>query len=143
MKWLSRLIMILFFMPLLGCSNGPTATDPMMEKPMMKQPMAGMLSGSGGHQATGSVVVKKSMNGNTQLVLSEIKVDQVPDGRVYLAKGGDFRNGVELGVLQQFSGTVAFDIPDGIDPAAYDSVVIWCEEFDVEIGRADLPKMAM
>ena len=109
----------------------------------MEKTMAGMLSGSDGHHASGNVAVKKDMNGHAQLVLSDIKVDKVPDGHVYLAKDGDFRNGLELGKLNQFSGNVSFDIPDDVDLSAYDSVVIWCEQFDVEIGRADLPKMMM
>jgi hypothetical protein len=110
---------------------------------MMEKPMAGMLSGSDGHHASGNVAVKNNMEGHAQLVLTDIKVDKVPDGHVYLAKDGDFRNGVELGVLEQFSGTVSFDIPQEVDLSAYDSVVIWCEQFDVEIGRADLPKTMM
>lgn len=116
---------------------------PVMAGDMMEKPMAGMLSGSDGHHASGNVAVKKDMDGHAQLVLSDIKVDKVPDGHVYLAKDGDFRNGVELGVLEKFSGTVSYDIPNDVDLSAYDSVVIWCEQFDVEIGRADLPKMMM
>ena len=45
------------------------------------------------------------------LTLSDIKVDKVPGGYVYLTKNADRMHGVELGMLKQFSGTVSFDLP--------------------------------
>lgn len=132
------------FIPvLLALAISVLTSAPLAAGDMMEKPMAGMLSGSDGHHASGKVEIQKAMNGDARLVLSDIQVDQVPDGHVYLAEGGDFRNGVELGVLERFSGTVSFDIPQGVDVDLYDSVVIWCEKFDVEIGRAALPKMMM
>ena len=72
----------------------------------------------------------------TILTLADIRVDPVPDGRVYLAKGGDYSRGVELGKLTEFSGTVTYSIPAGVRAEDYDSVVIWCKKFNVEIGHA-------
>ena len=37
---------------------------------------------------------------------------------------------------------VKYSIPADVDPSDYDSVVIWCKKFDVEIGHASF-KMAM
>jgi len=102
----------------------------------------GMFSGSKGHSAAGQAVLSAGDMGPV-LVLREIKIDQVPDGRVYLARDADYRNGVELGRLQQFEGTITFPIPKDVDPAAFNSVVIWCKKFDVEIGRALLVKERM
>jgi hypothetical protein len=102
-----------------------------------------MLMGSGGHTAAGRVSFGMGMNDTHVLTLSDIKVDKVPDGYVYLAKNGDWMNGVQLGVLKQFTGTVSFDLPVGLDPDAYDTVVIWCKQFNVEIGRAHFGKKMM
>jgi hypothetical protein len=77
------------------------------------------------------------------LTLSDIEVDKVPDGYVYLTKNADRMHGVALGMLKQFSGTVSFDLPAGVNPKNYDSVVIWCKQFNVEIGRAYLSKKMM
>jgi hypothetical protein len=84
-----------------------------------------------------------ALNGETVLKLSGIEVDKVPDGYVYLTKDADHMSGVSEGRLKQFTGTVEFPIPMGIDPHDYDSVVIWCRQFNVEIGRAYLPKPMM
>ncbi len=92
------------------------------------------LTGVGGHQAEGTVMV--THEGNTfRLVLRDITVDRVPDGRVYLANDADYENGVELGRLTQFTGTVTYPVPSEINPRDYNSVVIWCKRFDVEIGH--------
>jgi hypothetical protein len=109
----------------------------------MEKMMPAMLMGSGGHHASGKVEFSMGMNAGHKLTLHDIKVDKVPDGYVYLAKDGDWRHGVEVGMLKQFSGTVSFDLPAGVNPDAYDSVVIWCKKFDVEIGRADYGKKMM
>ena len=101
----------------------------------MHDPRMGTLTGAGGHGAEGSV----NLNGHN-LILSNIHVDKVPDGRVYLANDAGYESAVELGLLTQFSGTLEFDIPDNVNPDDYNSVLIWCKKFSVEIGHADLKK---
>ena len=114
------------------------------EKTMQgEKAMQGMLSGSKDHHASGKIAWNKNMKGHTTLTLSDIKIDKVPDGYVYLAKGGDWRKGVELGRLKKFTGTVSFDLPMGVHAADYDSVVIWCKKFKVEIGQGTLPGTMM
>ncbi|MDN5942640.1 MAG: DM13 domain-containing protein [Nitrospira sp.] len=114
---------------------------------MMEGKMApirtGMLAGAGSHHAAGTASLTKDQSGHKTLNLTDIRVDQVPDGRVYLAKNGDYRTGIELGKLTQFSGMVDFPIPGTVNLEEYDSVVIWCKQFNVEIGRASLGKVTM
>ena len=98
----------------------------------------GMLTGAGGHGAEGSVDLK-----GHSLTLSNITVDKVPDGRVYLANDANYESSVELGTLKQFSGTVNFSIPNNVNPDEYNSVLIWCKKFSVEIGHADLKTSMM
>lgn len=113
------------------------------DKEMMGGKITGMLMGAKDHHASGTVALTKDMDGHTMLRVENLKVDKVPDGRVYLAKNGDYTNGVELGKLTQFSGTVQYAIPANVNPADYTSVVIWCKKFNVEIGRAMFESGAM
>ena len=114
-------------------------SDTMEKKTMMAPSKTAMLDGVDDHHAAGTVKFAHEM-GHNLLVLSGIKIDKVPDGHVYLAKQGNRKTGVDLGVLKQFSGDVSFKLPQGTDPDAYDSVVIYCEKFNVEIGRAEFKK---
>ena len=110
---------------------------------MMDGIVTGSLTGAGGHNASGTVAITKDNNGRIVLNMADIRVDRVPDGRVYLAKNGDYMQGVELGKLTQFDGAVSFTIPTSVKPEDYDSVVIWCRKFDVEIGHAFFGKVMM
>lgn len=118
--------------------------DSMMDKNKeLNKKMHAMLMGSDGHHAAGTVSFGMGMNKARVLTLSDIKVDKVPDGYVYLTKDGDWMHGVQVGMLKQFSGTVSFDLPAGVNPDDYDTVVIWCKKFNVEIGRAAFGKKMM
>ena len=127
-----------------GIMEGTTAA--MMEKggAMVKAEKAvagarfGYLAGADGHNALGTVLLTTDHHGNQILRLADITVDRVPDGRVYLARNADFTTGVELGKLTQFAGTVEFPIAATVHLQDYDSVVIWCKRFSVEIGHAFL-----
>jgi hypothetical protein len=110
----------------------------MQDKGMMDGQMTGMLTGAKDHHASGTVALTKDMGGHTVLRLENLTVDKVPDGHVYLAKDSDYATGAELGKLTTFSGTVEFPIPPGVNPSDYNSVVIWCKKFSVEIGHAML-----
>jgi hypothetical protein len=120
------------------------SNDGMMDKNKdMEKKIHGTLMGSDGHHAAGKISFGMGMNNAHVLTLSDIKVDKVPDGYVYLARDGDWMHGVEVGMLKQFSGTVSFDLPDGVNPEEFDTVVIWCKKFNVEIGRAAFGKKMM
>lgn len=161
MRWGFPLVLLAFgFLWLQGCSGATAEKEAMMEKKastmegkmmegkmtegkMMEGERTAKLSGAPGHNATGTVAITRDGNGHTLLSMTGLKVDRVPDGRVYLAKNGDYTKGVEVGKLTQFSGTVTFPIPANVRLEEYDSVVIWCRKFDVEIGRAFLGKDGM
>lgn len=110
---------------------------------MMEQTRNGTLSGLEGHHASGTVIVAKQDMGKLVVTLSGIKVEKVPDARVYLAKEGDYTKGIEIGLLKKFTGTVEFPVPEGTNLDEYDSVVIWCKKFNVGIGRAYFEKSMM
>ncbi|MGB7412966.1 MAG: DM13 domain-containing protein [Thermosynechococcaceae cyanobacterium] len=43
---------------------------------------------------------------------------------------------VSLGRLQNINGQQWYEIPSGVNPADYKSVVVWCREFNVTFGYA-------
>ena len=154
MKIMRHLGITVLSLSLLGWVAACAGTTPMMDKGMtsdmggqmdskMESKMDSMLYGSDGHLASGTISFAMGMNNRQVLTLSDIKVDKVPDGYVYLTKNANRMHGVELGKLKQFSGTVSFDLPAGVNPDDYDSVVIWCKKFNVEIGRAYFHKKMM
>ena len=126
----------------MGTAKGSKMMDKQMDS-SMDSGITGMFTGSEGHHAAGKITVSQGAMGKYVLTLSDIDVDKVPDGYVYLTNDGDRMHGVELGKLKQFSGTVSFDLPGGTHPENYNTVVIWCKKFNTEIGRARLAEKMM
>jgi hypothetical protein len=144
--WLTTFLILAVVGVLTACTASQDMMDKQMDSGMqgtMDNKADNMLMGTDGHHAAGTVSFGMGMNDKNVLTLSDIKVDKVPDGYVYLTKDGDWMHGVELGMLKQFSGTVSYDLPMGVNPEDYDSVVIWCKKFNVEIGRAYYTKKMM
>ena len=93
------------------------------------------LVGAAGHHASGTAALAKDRAGKSALTFSNLDVDRVPDGRVYLARHGDLARRIEVGKLTVFQGVVTFMIPEGVNLDDYDGVVIWCKKFEVEIDH--------
>ena len=89
---------------------------------------------------------KVSVYAGTVFLEADFEVGAGPDFHVYLVaseqvreaadvEGADF---VDLGKLRAFKGSQNYAIPEGVNPADYPSVVIWCMKFAVQISPADL-----
>jgi len=116
--------------------------EKMETEKMMGHERMGMIGPYKGHNASGHVSISHE-KGHSYLELTHIKIDRVPDGHVYLTKGTDHTTGIELGLLKQCTGKVRFPIPGNVKTEEYDSVVIWCDKFDVGIGKATLTEGMM
>jgi hypothetical protein len=77
---------------------------------------------------------------------SDFEVGPGPKFHVYLVPEANVTSStrvaqtryVDLGRLKAFKGSQNYPVPSGIDPARYQSVVIWCEQFGVLISPAAL-----
>lgn len=94
------------------------------------------------HYGQGKVTVYE----RTVFLEADFKVGPGPKFHVYLVPKPGIRASadvkdaifVDLGRLRSFEGSQKFQIPAGLDPKQYPSVVIWCEQFGVLISPADL-----
>ena len=74
----------------------------------------------------------------------DFEVGPGPKFHVYLVPEADVRPGtnveetmfVDLGRLKAFTGSQNYRVPAGVNPRDYQSVVIWCEQFNVLISPA-------
>jgi hypothetical protein len=96
------------------------------------------------HPTTGSAHIIEE-NGQRYLELSE-GFSTATGPAVYVTLHKDSSVGVNLdegdyvtlAPLQSFSGAQRYAISDDIDVSDFNSVVIWCEEFNVTFGYASL-----
>jgi hypothetical protein len=98
----------------------------------------GEFRGASGHVTTGGVEIRRE-DGAWWIVLTEsFDFDGAPDPRVGFGKGGTFAEGTDFAPLKANSGEQRYRVPDGLDPADYTEVFIWCRQFSVPLGYATL-----
>lgn len=94
--------------------------------------------GDGIHDAKGIVLVVPLENSQQILRLEDFSSTNGPDLYVYLASDASASDYVSLGRLKANNGNQNYDIPEGTDLAKYDTVLIWCKQFSVLFGSAEL-----
>lgn len=77
---------------------------------------------------------------NTILNFDNFKTDNGPKLLVYLATDADASEFVNLGDLKGIEGNYNYTIPEGTDIEKYKIVNIWCVDFSVSFGIAELKK---
>lgn len=96
------------------------------------------------HYGKGSVTVYD----DAVHLAADFEVGPGPKYHVYLvpkavvSRSGDLAGEkfVDLGRLWAFKGSQVYDLPAGVKPADYGSVIIWCEAFGVLISPASLKR---
>lgn len=92
---------------------------------------------SGAHSTSGIASIDSNA---TSLILTNFKTDSGPDLNIYLAASlsnvtADF---VDLGDIKGRNGSYTYDLPAGKDYLHYKYVIVWCVDFDVNFGYAEL-----
>ncbi|GAA1605501.1 DM13 domain-containing protein [Kribbella sancticallisti] len=132
-----------------------SATPPQTSKPPQTQ--AGPVRLATGtfisheHGTAGTVSIVRLPDGSRLLRLEGLDTSDGPDLKVWLTDArvlegkagwhvfddGKYRN---LGDLKGNRGNQNYAIPAGLDLAAFRSVSIWCDRFNVSFGAAELTK---
>ena len=92
---------------------------------------------NGVHVTSGSANILQA-DGQKTLVLENFSTDNGPDLKVYLANDRRASSFILLGDLKAVSGNQTYSITGMPDLAAYPYVLIWCQQFGVLFGSAEL-----
>jgi hypothetical protein len=90
---------------------------------------------SGAHPTSGKAAVNKD---KTILSFTNFKTDNGPKLLVYLSTDVSSTEFVNLGDLKGIEGNFTYNIPANIDLSKYKLVNIWCVDFSVSFGTAEL-----
>lgn len=90
---------------------------------------------SDAHPTSGTVKVNDD---STVLNFENFKTDDGPKLLVYLSTTVNSTDFVDLGDLKGISGNYSYAIPANTDLTKYKYVVIWCVDFLVSFGHAEL-----
>jgi hypothetical protein len=95
-------------------------------------------AGDGFHNAEGLAKVIPLGDGSTVIRLENFKSTNGPNVHLYLSTDKAASNFIDLGTLKANNGNQNYNIPDGTDLAKYNMALIWCKDFYVLFGRAEL-----
>ncbi len=90
---------------------------------------------SDAHPTMGTATVNENV---TNLTLTDFKSDDGPKLLLYLSTEVDSKEYVDLGELKGLEGNYNYTIPEGTDIEKYKYVVVWCIDFSVSFGHAEL-----
>jgi hypothetical protein len=140
---MKTLLSMFAIMILISCSDGENATpttpivDPFdpteMQVTLLKQ---GTLTGVG-HTVSGTVKVYDDA-GKKVIVLDPFTSQNGPDLKIYLSKDENATQYISLGALKSTTGKQSYDVTGMPDLAEYKFVLVWCQQFSVLFGKAEL-----
>lgn len=126
---------------LTGCK--PEDTTPTMTASDVFDETTATLIREGAWMGSGSYVVSGvaqiyAQNGKNILLLNNFSSNNGPDLRVYLSTTTNASSFVNLGKLKSTSGKQTYAIPDGTDIDQFKFTLIWCQQFSVLFGKAEI-----
>lgn len=133
------LLLILAFSSSCQEDENKTPTNPLNDNfdpaqaTLLKQ---GTLMGIG-HTVSGTVKIYDSA-GKKVVVLDPYSSQNGPDLKVYLSTDESASSYINLGPLKSTTGKQSYEVPGTPDVSTYQYVHIWCEQFSVVFGRAQV-----
>jgi hypothetical protein len=91
------------------------------------------------HDATGSVSISRTEDGDLLVAFEQVDIDPGPDLQVWLVPRADARTtsgGEHLGTLRASNGTFSYAADDRIDPDDGATVLVWCRVFGLAVAHA-------
>ena len=129
---------------LTGCGNAQT--NEIQQKPatietavnQVQTISAGNFSGRSDHVTTGQVSLERTASGYQLNFAADFFLDGAPDPVVAFGNGETFAVANKIGVLKNRTGAQVYTLPANFKPGQFSQVYVWCEQFSVPLGVADL-----
>lgn len=124
-------------LPVLGSAESADANASAPET-AFEEISRGAFEGLAGHSGSGAVKLLKSGSAYFVRFEPDFKVTNGPALYVHFGKNGEYAPDANLGALKGNEGSQNYELPAGIDSAAYDEVWVWCKTFSVPFAKAVL-----
>jgi Electron transfer DM13 len=90
-----------------------------------------------GHSVSGTAKAYDE-NGKKTVVLDPFSSQNGPDLKIYLSKDENASQYINLGAMKSTTGKQSYEVTGMPDLAEYKFVLVWCEQFSVLFGKAEL-----
>ena len=99
--------------------------------------LTGTFKGASRHKTSGQVTLSGDAKGAMLTLAPDFRFDGAPDPKLALGHNG-FDKKTMFSKLKSNSGAQTYRLPAGIDPSKYNEVWVWCETYNVPLGKAKL-----
>jgi hypothetical protein len=133
---MNKIFLLLIIITIGSCKKKQNDPEP-INTSQVTPVSQGTFSSNGSYTTSGTVKLYKQ-NGKQTLVFEDFKTSNGPDLRVYLSTSTGNSDFKDLGALKSNSGSFNYDVDSSINTSTYKFVLIWCEDFSVLFGNAQL-----
>lgn len=98
----------------------------------------GNFSGRSDHITTGLVSLEKTAAGYQLRFAEDFSLDGAPDPIVAIGNDETYVAANKIGALQNITGAQVYQLPASFTPGQFSEVYVWCEQFSVPLGIAQL-----
>ena len=98
---------------------------------------SGSFSSAPGESASGTALILLK-NGVYSVALKNMNVGGGPDLHVYLSKQTQPADFIDLGKLKSTKGDQVYDVKNNVDFTSYKYALIFCQQYNVLFGSAEL-----
>jgi hypothetical protein len=91
-----------------------------------------------GHHLSGTVLILADDKNQKTLRFEDLSVVNGPDVNVYLSKTPMYKDVIDLGDLKATKGSVNYALDPSINTSEHKYVLIWCVEYAVLFGYAEI-----
>ncbi len=134
MKYLFSILLITVFISF--CTKQPTQGDSSTIPSSLTTISQGTFS-NGVHNVSGAVKLASDGAGKKYLVFTDLKTEAGPDIRIWMATSKDGSNYSEISSTVKV-GSYALEVPGSVDTNSKKFVLVWCKQFSVLFGSAQL-----
>ena len=129
-----HLVALFVIFTMISCSSDNDTMNEMTNDQSDSEEIKGSFV-SDAHPTSGMVSLNME---RTVLNLDNFKTDDGPKLLLYLSTNVDSQDFVNLGDLKGIEGDFQYNIPANTDLGRYKFVVVWCVDFSVSFGHAEL-----
>lgn len=99
---------------------------------------SGSFKGASSHETNGNITIRKTDDGVVVVLEDDFDFDGAPDPKLGFGKDGRYDRASQISHLGSNKGRQVYDVPAHVDPEAYNEFYVWCEQYNVPLGVADL-----
>ena len=131
--------LVLIFLLMTSCSKDKTSTTIINDPGVTTGTILaqGSLSGNMSYKVSGTAKLIED-NGVKSVRLENFSSSNGPDLKVYLSKDANASVFINLGNLKSVSGNQNYAITGMVNATEYKYILIWCQQFGVLFGSAQL-----